>query len=198
MHGDRFGTAAPRPRTGSARARGARAGMSLLELMIAIVLLLIGMLGFTQSLVSSVTTGATTRETSLATEAARRTLETLSSEDFGQVFARYNADPTDDPGGAGSAPGASFAVAGLQAAAGDPDGLPGEILFPTLAGAPGVLREDAVNAALGVPRDLDGDGVVDALDHASDYRLLPVVVRVSWRGKAGDAQFELRTLLADL
>ena len=50
---------------------------------------------------------------------------------------------------------------------------------------------------MGMPRDLDGDGVIDALDHSGDYRLLPVLVRVAWRGSSGPAKLEFRTMLAD-
>jgi hypothetical protein len=57
------------------------------------------------------------------------------------------------------------------------------------------LREDVVDAALGMPRDLSGDGVVDGLNHAGDYSILPVRVRVEWSGARGDETFELETIL---
>ena len=172
--------------------------MSLVELLMAVVLLLVGMLGFTQSLISSVTTGATTREVGLATQAARRTVATLQSMPFDEVFARFNADAADDPGGAGTAPGSGVIVPGLTLQQGDPDGMVGEIVFPSTAAAPGILREDLADAALGTPRDLNGDGAWDNADHSGDYRILPVIVRMRWRGKAGDASVEFRTLLTDL
>jgi hypothetical protein len=85
----------------------------------------------------------------------------------------------------------------LQAVAGDPDGFPGEIVFPiTLVGGVPQLREDVVNAKLGMPRDLNGDGVVDANNHAGNYQLLPVLVRVRWRGVGGNGLVELPTMLA--
>jgi hypothetical protein len=46
-----------------------------------------------------------------------------------------------------------------------------------------------------MPRDLDGDGVVDALNHATNYVLLPVRVRVAWRGVSGARQLDFDTLL---
>ena len=50
----------------------------------------------------------------------------------------------------------------------------GEIVMPTLAGSPEVLREDIANAPLGMPMDLNGDGAITATNHALDYTLLPV------------------------
>ena len=80
---------------------------------------------------------------------------------------------------------------------GDADGLAGQVIFPTRVGFPGALREDVVDAKLGMPRDLDGDGVIDTANHAGNYRLLPVIVRVRWRGATGNASAELRTMLGN-
>jgi hypothetical protein len=84
----------------------------------------------------------------------------------------------------------------LSALDGDADGLPGEVIFPAVAGAAGQLREDAAMPELGMPRDLNGDGAVDANDHALDYTLLPVIVRVRWRTASGAGVYELKTMLA--
>ena len=180
-----------------ASAREKRRGLTLVEVVCALAVLLIGVLGFSQAVVSALQANVTVRESTLATQAARRQLETIQATGFGQAFAIFNADPTDDPGGIGTSPGAGFAVRGLQAVPGDADGFAGEILFPTAAGAPGILRENAGDPALGMPRDLDGDGVVDGVDHADDYQLLPVVVRVTWRGTRGRGRVELKTLLGE-
>jgi prepilin-type N-terminal cleavage/methylation domain-containing protein len=175
--------------------RSARSGFSLLEILIALTLLVVGMVGYLQVIVGSVRTAESNREQTLALHAARQVLERLQTLPLDEVFASFNADPADDPAGAGTAPGAGFAVAGLDPRGGDADGLPGEIRFPVAAGA---LREDLVDPLVGTPRDLSGDGVIDALDHAGDYRVLPVLVRVSWRGAAGNARVELRTILGGL
>jgi hypothetical protein len=66
-----------------------------------------------------------------------------------------------------------------------------------MAGAPSQLREDVVLPDLGMPRDLNGDGVVDASNHDVDYTLLPVLVRVRWRSASGTGQFELRTMIGN-
>jgi hypothetical protein len=43
-----------------------------------------------------------------------------------------------------------------------------------------------------MPNDLDGNGTIDALDHAANYRILPVRVRVRWQGVNG-----VRSMTAD-
>jgi hypothetical protein len=44
---------------------------------------------------------------------------------------------------------------------------------------------------------MNADGASDANDHSADYLLLPVLVRVRWRGPAGTTQVELHTWLAE-
>lgn len=60
-----------------------------------------------------------------------------------------------------------------------------------------MLREDMDLADLGMPRDLNGDTVIDALDHRYDSRVLPVCVRVSWKGRYGDRSMDVYTLLTE-
>jgi hypothetical protein len=161
---------------------------------IASAVLAIAVTSLMSLVVSSIQLGRVNRETALAHQAARRICEEIQVDAFAEIFARRNALAADDPGGAGTAPGAAFDVLGLQPRAGDPDGRVGEILFPTIGAE---LREDLVDAGLGMPRDLDGDGGVDGADHAGDYVVLPVRVRVAWRGVTGERQIEAVTLLME-
>ena len=164
--------------------------------MIVASVLLLALVMFSQSMGSAAKLGGVNRETRLALDAARETIETLQGEErFADVFALYNADPGDDP--TAGAPGPGFAVFGLDPADDDPDGMVGEIVFPT-ADALGqlVLRESVVDEALGMPRDLNADG--DLLDDLTDdYRLLPVLVRLRWKGATGVRSIEAQTFLAD-
>jgi len=59
------------------------------------------------------------------------------------------------------------------------------------------LREDYVSADWGMPRDLSGDSVIDDLDHSLDVILLPVTVRLEWRGSFGPRTYQIQTMLAD-
>jgi hypothetical protein len=165
--------------------------------MIGISVLLVGVLGFSRTLVGASKSAQKTREMERATQTARQMIERIEAEAFADRFRSFNGDAADDPGVAGTAPGANFAVQGLSALPGDPDGKPGEIIFPVQNGAPAILREDADMPSLGMPRDLNGDGIVDAANHATNYKLLPVIVRVRWRSANGPGQFELKTMLAN-
>ena len=173
------------------------AGFSLLELLLVVSVFVIALLAFSQSMGYAVRLTTMNRETGLAADAAREMIEQLQgSEDFTLVFALYNSDPGDDPGP--GAPGAGFAVFGLDPADDDPDGLVGEIRFPTIVNG-GVLelREDVEDPILGMPRDLDGSGAIDDEDQDDDYMLLPVSLTLRWKGRSGVRTMEVQTLLAD-
>lgn len=164
-----------------------RSGFSLLELIVALTVLVIGVGGTLGMLVANRKLGRSNREAAIAAEAAESLLERLKAAEFDVVFALYNDDPSDDPAGQ-VGPGSSFEVPELAPQRDDPDGRAGAILFPTVGGA---LREDVQDPFLGMPRDLDMDGEIDGDDHSADYRILPVRVRIDWRGADGDRSIEL-------
>jgi type II secretory pathway pseudopilin PulG len=169
-------------------------GWTFVEVMIALVVLTVGVVSFLISLTSSMQLSAAGHERDLATNAARQILEQMRTEPFSKIFSLYNEDVNDDPAGVGTAPGADFDVTGLEAKAADGDGKPGEVIFP-MSGTE--LREDIADTLLGMPRDLNADAVIDAVDHAGDYLVLPVVIRVEWIGVAGEETLEIRTLLTE-
>ncbi len=158
---------------------------------------LLAMLTFTRAIVSSSMAAEQNHETTLAREAGRSALAWLHAVEFEDAFATFNGTDADDPAGGVVTPGSGIAVEGLTLRDDDGDGFVGEYVFPVRPGAPGVLREDIDLPELGMPRDLNGDGDIDDADHSGDYRILPVLVRVRWRGTKGDAQIEFKTQLAD-
>jgi type II secretory pathway pseudopilin PulG len=174
------------------------AGFSLVEVLIAGSILIFAVLAISQSTVSSMRLGHVNREGGLAQAALRQALENLQAQEFEDIFALYNSAPGDDPGVAGSAPGPGFAVAGLNPLPDDADGFVGEFILPeVVVGGSAQLRETYNDAAMGMPRDLDGDALQDDLDKAADYQILPVRVRLQWQGKAGPRVLETRTMVTD-
>jgi hypothetical protein len=160
------------------------------DVILAVGFFLVAAVGSMTVIMSSMRLDSVNREGALARRAAETKIEEIKGTQFARILATYNANPADDPGGAGTAPGATFNVRGLNPQAGS--AVVGQIAFPTIGTA---LREDAVLPGLGMPRDLNGDGVVDALDHAADYYVLPVLVSVRWRGASGDRSILLRTVV---
>ncbi len=159
-------------------------------------LLVISALGFSQLILSARQNSEMRRQQTLAMQGAREVLEQMKAVPLDEVFARFNADPADDP--PGTSPGGDFVVQSLEPWPGDLDGAAGEVFFPVELAAPRVLREDLQSDLLGTPLDLNRDGVVDGLDHAGDYELLPVLVRVRWRSAAGPGELVFRTILSGL
>lgn len=160
----------------------AEAGVSLVELMVAVVILLIAIVGLIATLLSSMALREVTRETAIASEAARMKIEEMRDTAFDNIFTTYNA--TDD-----------FAVNGLLLQDSDVDGFAGKIVFPVGAD-PDFLDESFSDPDLGMPRDLNGnDDTADQMD--TGYFLLPVKIRIEWQGKAGNRIFELNALLSE-
>lgn len=163
----------------------------------AIVLLTVAIIGSSRAVTTMVVSSNQHAESTIAMEAARRLIERLRAEPFEHVYRRYNDDRLDDPGGAGSSPGSEFDVPGLRALPGVASARVGRIAFPTVRTIDGkvALRENLEDERLGMPRDLNGDGVIDRNDHAHDHCVLPIHVRVEWRGVAGPSKFEVWTML---
>ena len=151
---------------------------------------------FSTTMIANNRTRSINRDTALSAEAARVIFETMRNLDTSELYALYNSVPGDDPGGAGTAPGADFAVLGLDPVPGDADGMVGRIcLAERLAGGRWQLREDVIDPALGLPRDLNGDSIIDDLDHAQDYLVFPVRVELDWQGRFGARHMTVSTML---
>lgn len=170
------------------RARGLATtrGFTLIELMVSFSALLVVLLGFSRMLLSSHMASSTSHEATLAKEGARAMIEVLQATPLAEIYAERRAGGTLGP---------DFAVRGLTALPDDADGLPGRILFPEQGG---VLSELRVQPQYGWPVDMDRDGDVLTADVSASYTLLPVVVRVEWRGAGGDGLVEFKTVIGGL
>ncbi len=173
-----------------------RLGLTLLEVVVVMAILAISLSLFGTTLGASLRLDPVGREKAIAAEAARSKLEEMRNHPFAQVFALYNDLPEDDPGGVGTAPGDCFSVPDLAPTSAG--ACIGRITFPTFKSQ---LRENIVDDNLGTPRDLNGDGEVDEIDHVGDYILLPIRVTVEWMptaGKGAKRNFTLYTMFSAL
>lgn len=188
--------------SGHRRARGS-AGFTLLEVTIAMGIFAVASAILVHTFHAGQGLRTQAREESSAMNAAQAVLERMRGTPFGELLARYDDDPANDPLGPGTAPGATFAVAQLSPTADDPDGLCGEVRIPVVdVGVAGVVdvqvREDVGDPELGIPRDLNGDGSIDSRDHRSDAIIVPVIVTVRWQSRKGPRELELHTAITEL
>lgn len=174
--------------------KGRRGGVTLVELLLVVSVLVIALGELARSMLSVSRLGPANRETSVALQAVRSTIEELRELPFEDVFATVNSDTSDDPDGPGTARGMYFQVSGLDLKKTDLDGYVGHIELPVSSNE---LREDYVDSNLGTPRDLNGDGSIDGSDHSGDYDVLPIRVVVEWKGAGGDRRLTLTTTLAE-
>jgi prepilin-type N-terminal cleavage/methylation domain-containing protein len=175
------------------RERTRRNGFSLVEISVVLAIVTVAVAMLSQTLGSATRLDPVTRETAIASGAIHDVIEQMHNHPFGQIFASYNQRADDDPGGPGTAPGSRFPVDGLMPIPGSSS--VGTISFPAIEGR---LREDVSDAQLGMPRDLNGDGIVDSRDHSNDCVLFPVRVRVEWAsgGKGPPRSIEMYTMIA--
>ena len=171
--------------------RARQAGFTLIEIIIAVSILIVALVGLLSAILHITRLNAVNREKLAVMRGAEKMLETMRNTAFEQIFTAYNAPAADDP--FAGAPGADFDVDDLQVLPGDPDGKCGKIVFPT-DGTGAQLDETTADADLMLPRDLDGDGVIGI---AGDYRLLPVTIQIDWQSITGPRTWTYRTLLLD-
>ena len=181
--------------------RTGRSGVTFAEIVIVMVVLLIAVSIFTSTVVSTARQRNINRERALAAEGVRSLFEEMRNEEFDQIYSLYNADPLDDPGGPGTAPGNSLVIRGLNVIPGTPGGAVGRVVFPDVQQTNPLtweLREDVNLPLMGMPRDINADGFVDNLDHSGDYMILPIQVVVQWTGVVGKQELIDYTMLTEL
>lgn len=174
-----------------------RQGFTMLEITVSIMILTVAAYILSSTIGASLSHTVSKREQATAVEAATSVLESMRATTFLDLFVSYNSNPDDDPLGPGTAPGPTFDVPGLDPII-DARGVArpvGRVFLPEVDGQ---LREDAELQALGMPRDLNGDIRVDAVDHSADFLVLPAIVRIEWRGRLGPRHLELSTMFCDL
>lgn len=172
--------------------RSSRSGVGLIELLVVMAIVTVALGEMVNGLVRVAQLAPNNEESARAHEALVGVVEQMRSVEFEELVATYNDDALDDPEGPGTAAGMHFAVRGLKLWEGDVDGRAGRI---ETAWTGLELREDTDRPELGLPRDLNSDGVVDALDHAADCAIFPVRAVVEWRSGGRQRSATLSTVL---
>lgn len=191
-------------------ARAAERGFGLLEVSLALVVIAVATLGSVSWTLSGMNLERANQERADAHDALRQLCEELQALPLDEVFARCNADPSDDPAGPGTARGGSFTIEATRAGGFlDANSVQGTtvkksatkgktvtrhrrqplavtIRFPV--DAEGRLVESAQDLSWAdSPWDLDGDGEITTTPITGSFQLLPVRVQLAWVGAGGSA-----------
>lgn len=157
-----------------------RAGFTLVELAIAVSILLVGLVSVATATSRMHSVRRHNRERVLAQNAARSTAERIQAQAYSLRVepTTWSANLIADfsPGGTF---GSQFPVRELNVAGAGQT--VGTIAFVTDEGA----TDNALGFEIGMPRDLDGDGVIASADVTGDARILPVILTVQWVGVGG-------------
>jgi hypothetical protein len=132
------------------------AGAFLLEMMFALVIFTVGLLGFLSSYRSMFRASEDSRYLDRVEIALRNVAAELRHGDFDTLYATRN--------------GTAIPVVGL----GDPGGGPAQIQIACF------VNETTLPADFGPVLDIDGDGTLSASDCSSSYRVLPVRLRLTY------------------
>ena len=162
-----------------------RAGFTLLEVLITVAVLMVGLLAMssTSVVVNSLRRSASDRARAhAAVQAISQDLLSVaraSSEDptlwAGEILAAYGPE---------GSPGDELPITGL-----DPWEGSDHIATVTII-TDETTTDSELGCNLGMPRDLDGDGLASNSDVTNNASLLPAIVDVRWRHAGGE--FEIR------
>ena len=163
-------------------ARPSRGGFTLIEVVITSAVLFIGLLAMTSTSWVIHSLRGTYADKQLAHQALQGVIEDLYAQSELAVDAEDGwGQALLDLYGPGNA-GATFNVQGL-------DPWDDEATVGTVTVVVDETRTDAdLGVQLAMPRDLNGDGLVNDVDVTDDAVLLPVIVQLRWRGEAGNRQ----------
>ncbi|MFT4647207.1 MAG: prepilin-type N-terminal cleavage/methylation domain-containing protein [Glaciecola sp.] len=166
-------------------------GITLVEVMIALTVISVAVYMLSSTITATMVHSSARKERTLSVESAMNVLEHMRAVPFEELVALYNDDPDDDPKGPGTAPGPTFSIKGLSPREGAQ--AVGFVILPMLEGQ---LRENLNMPGLSLPRDLNGDLVVDSEDHATDYKVLPVQILVEWGGASGSGHLKMSSMFS--
>ena len=148
---------------------GESRGFTLVEVMISLALLATGFLGLAAFYVAGARSYDMTHEDTVVLHALRQVAEKMRGAPFASVSTLYQ--------------GYTFAVDGIQGT--------GSVTI--------YMNETDTSTdaqALGLPRDLDGDGMATHTNVSGGYLLLPAKISVTWQNPRGPQVRSLYLLLA--
>ncbi len=169
---------------------GPFAGVSLLDSLVSLILIVITLLSLIAGILTSISLQQQNRELSLAMNMARTYLSQIEQYNclYGLVesFNTYTSNAYQ-----------FFDVPGLSPSTGSPEDSSGTkrvgyVAFPTKPG--NTLNEDEL-ASWGREKDLDGNGSVNTSVSPSDLVWLPLRIIIRWRGKTGNREWILSSTL---
>ncbi len=162
---------------------GKKAGFTLIEVMVTASVLLVGLLAMTSTsvVVNSLRRSASDQQVAQSAmqaivedlHAAARSADSDASDWASDIIAIY---------GPGGVPGNAFPVQGLDPWAGQTDVVTVQLITDETS------TDGGLGVAAGMPRDLNGDGNATSTNTVGTAALLPAIVRVQWRGAAGQQQ----------
>lgn len=166
------------------RATVRRRGFTLVEVTMSLAVVAVALGLLVSSMLALTHARRQSNERNEVATVMSRALETLESLGPTGAFAAYAPAPDGAPfPAAGAGAGEPFSIAALQA----PDGG-----GPATVEIEFIVDETELDATLGLPRDLDGDGEIGnpnvtqlGEDGEVLATMLPVRLRASWRGFSG-------------
>jgi len=170
-----------------------RSGFSLVDVCLSMALLVIGLGVLIGSTFSAMKLDQVNASTALASQALRGLCEELQAMPIDEVLDSYVLqDNEDERLRAAKLARLTPRDPALASRAGQKP--VARARFPL--GEDGrTLREDLELPALGLPRDLDGDGAIDGADKRASFRILPVVLELDWEGPSGPQHLSVATVL---
>lgn len=159
---------------------GRETGISLLEVLVAVTVTMLGFLALAQTIVTTHALRRNSDERRLVLSGLRLVEEEVRAvaNDARSATEGWSRTVVDAVAG-GAVLGTQFTVRGLEPVG--PSALVGSLQLVTDETA----TDEDLGVELGMPRDLDGDGAVSSTDVSDAASMLPVVVTLDYRGVTG-------------
>ena len=151
-----------------------QSGGLLVELMVALVVITVGIMGYMGTMTQSASASTVVEESDAARAALENVVEALRNADFDQLYTNYAS--------------ASLEVPELLAPYGGTTAAVGVTCF---------VNEQALPSQFGPVLDLDGTGGLDTTDVSASYQLMPIRLALTYQSKNGTVTQELYLVLGE-